>query len=127
MKNPLILAKSLYILGKKEEGDKVVSSFLDYIKKRHLEKNLPKIVSHLKNILEKDNKANDINISSAFKLSENEENKLKNIVGSPKDKKVLNIVDSNLLGGGVVGHKGYIYDFSIRNKLDKLKESLINN
>ncbi len=126
MKSPKTIAKSLYLLSKKNDTNKVSLAFLDYVKKRHMQKELPNILTHLKHLVGIDNKLNTANIVSAFTLNKDSLQKIKELVGVDKNSKVVLKEDESFLGGFVINYKGLMYDASIKRKLSKLKESLIN-
>ena len=126
MKSPKTIAKSLYMLSKKNDTNKVSLAFLDYVKKRHMQKELPNILAHLKHLVSIDNKLNTANIVSAFTLNKDSLQKIKELVGVDKNSKVVLKEDESFLGGFVINYKGLMYDASIKRKLSKLKESLIN-
>ncbi len=126
MKSPKIIAKSLYLLSKKNDTSKVSLAFLDYVKTRHMQKELPKILSHLKHLVSIDNTLNTANIVSAFTLNKDSVKKIQELVGADKNSEVVLKKDNSFLGGFVINYKGLMYDASMKRKLSKLKESLIN-
>ena len=126
MKSPRIIAKSLYLLSKKNDTNKVSLAFLDYVKKRHMQKELPNILAHLKHLVSIDSKLNTANIVSAFTLNKDSLQKIKELVGVDKNSKIVLKEDESFLGGFIINYKGLMYDASIKRKLSKLKESLIN-
>ena len=126
MKSPKTIAKSLYMLSKKNDTNKVSLAFLDYVKKRHMQKELPNILAHLKHLVSIDNKLNTANIVSAFTLNKDSLQKIKELVGVDKNSKVVLKEDESFFGGFVINYKGLMYDASIKRTLSTLKESLIN-
>lgn len=126
MKSPVKIARALYLLGRKNNSDLISKAFLAYAKDKHLSEMLPKILYHLKNFARHNKIHNTAFVSSAFKLNNEIEKVVREFVGVESDSEINFVENKNLIGGFVVKYRGYLYDASIKNKLQKLKEELIN-
>lgn len=126
MKSPHSIAKSIYYLALKAEQKDVLDSVLGYIKKRHMENILPRILFQLKNIDSRERKRHTAHVISAFDLEGKNLDKIKSLTSVSRSENVDLSLDKKYLGGFVVNYGGRIYDFSLKNRLNKLKESLIN-
>lgn len=126
MKSPKIIAKALYLLSKKNTPNHVFSALVEYVDKRHMQKHLPNILFHLKRMVDVEKDFNTTNIISAFSLHESSVNKIKQVINADKSSSVSLVVDKSVKGGFIVNYRGFMYDASVKRRLSKLKESLIN-
>lgn len=126
MKSPYSIAKSIYYLAEKSEQELVLRSVLEYINKRHMNNIVPKILFHIKKIHQSKKSINTVHVVSAFDLDKKSIDKIKNLIDIPKKENLVLSSDKQYLGGVVVGYNGRTHDFSLKNRLNKLKESLIN-
>lgn len=120
------LADAIYSisLNQKQSDVVVFDAILSYVKKYKLESLLPKAVMYLEDKVNKDFKWNTLSISSGIAI---DEDITKDIIKKIKAENAKNITkkeDSGLIGGFVATYKGMIYDASISNQLQLLRNSL---
>ena len=86
------------------------------------------IVADLVELFNKLNNIELIKIFSAFELSQEDIEKIKNKVGEKLGKKIMaeTYLSQKLIGGFKIQVKDQVYDFSILSQLEQLKHNFIN-
>lgn len=120
------LADAIYSISLNQKQDNVVvfDAILSYVKKYKLESLLPKVVMYLENRINKDLKWNTLSIKSGISIDEDTVSKIVEKIQAKEAKNTTNTLDKKLIGGFIATYKGVIYDASISNQLQLLKNSL---
>ena len=123
------IAESLYahhIAHNGKDAQEMAQSLTSFLKRHHMVSSLPKILSHLKRIQEKDTVLRECNLTSSHELSkETMHNLVKGFLKEDAGEvHIESSVDPSLLGGFVLKQNGTIYDASIKTMLKKLEENL---
>src|SRR5690606_667078 len=121
------LAKALYKLSSEENksSDVVSNAFLKYIDEYNLKALLPQIVNYLEEFNRMNKEFNTLNISTGYTMEDKIIEDIKSMI-KVSDKDIVNIKEeSELIGGFTATYQGIIYDASIRNQLQLLKQKLI--
>jgi len=108
----------------KKGDDAIVNSFLEYVKEYRLEPLLPKVIMFLEDIIYKKTKWDTLEINSSIEISNEIKIKIQEKLNATDLKNITSKVDENLIGGFVATHKGVIYDASIKNQLQLLRNAL---
>ncbi|MDD3662643.1 MAG: F0F1 ATP synthase subunit delta [Candidatus Pacebacteria bacterium] len=121
------LAIAIYEISKDSNGkeEAITNSILTYIKNYKLESLLPKVIEFLENKIKKESEWNTLSIKSEISIDESIKNNIKIKLKATEAQKIENKVEEGLIGGFVATYKGVIYDASIYNQLQLLRESLI--
>jgi len=104
-------------------NENLSSKIIDYLEYNNMLHLLPNIIKNLEDINKEKDILNSCKIYSSHKLSDK-------IITDIKSDLDINstetnfTVDSNLIGGFIVEHKGVIYDASILNTLNKAERLL---
>lgn len=120
------LAMAIYEISKDSNGkeEAITNSILTYIRNYKLESLLPKVIEYLENKINKESEWNTLSIKSEISIDESIKNNIKIKLKATEAKKTENKVEEGLIGGFVATYKGVIYDASIYNQLQLLRESL---
>jgi len=121
------LAEAIYkiSLESKKDNKVIVEAILIYIQKYKLESLLPKTLVYLEDKLKKDLNWNTFFLESRFSLKNELIDDIKNKLKVNKTANVLLNKNENLIGGFRATYQGIIYDASIKNQLQLLKNYLI--
>lgn len=121
------LAKALYLLSTRENisSADITASFFKYIDEYKLESLLPETLKYLEDLNSKDKAFSTLQIDFGCDISGEILNKIKSTIGVDSNSTVVTKEDADLIGGFVATYKGMIYDASIRNQLQLLKQELI--
>lgn len=120
------LANAIYRISlesKKSDSD-ISNAIFSYIKKYKLESLLPKVLMYLEDKVEKNNKWNTLSVLSGIEIEDNIVKEIIEKINASEAKKIKREVDKDLIGGFVATYKGIIYDASIKNQLQLLRNSL---
>ena len=120
------LADAIYSisLNQKQSDVVVFDAILSYVKKYKLESLLPKAVMYLEDKVAKDLKWNTLSIKSGIAISEDIVRDIIKKIKAETAKNIIKKEDKELIGGFVATYKGMIYDASISNQLQLLRNSL---
>lgn len=117
-----IIAQSVYELSQNSSKINIADNLIVYLKQNNLLPLLSSIVENLEHIQIGVKSKQELNITSAHKLSEDA---LKDIKHSLSAEKVGTVTeDIKLIGGFVAEFDGVVYDASIATQLSKLKNTL---
>ncbi|GIS17188.1 MAG: ATP synthase subunit delta [Alphaproteobacteria bacterium] len=107
---------------KKINVSKNVLAFLKVLAKNGRLKILLGSLYSFQNLVKSMHKEVNINLTTAFPISEDNVNKIKNILLKKTDKKIniISNVDKNIIGGIILQSGSSLIDASIRNKILKL-------
>ncbi len=107
---------------KKINVSKNVLAFLKVLAKNGRLKILLGSLYSFKNLIKSMHQEININLTTAFPISEDNVNKIKNILLKKTDKKIniISNVDKNIIGGIILQSGSSLIDASIRNKILKL-------
>ena len=89
---------------------------------------VPEITDLYQRLREEADKLLRVRVVSAFELEEDQASRLKDALARRFDREILldSEVDNNLIGGAVVYAAGQVIDGSLRDRLNKLSNSLSN-
>lgn len=120
------LADAIYeiSLQSKQDNGVLIAVILDYIKEYKLESLLPEIIIYLEDKLNKKLKWNTLAIKSGIEISEEIKQKIKSRLDANDAENITSTLDKNLIGGFTATYKGVIYDASIKNQLELLRNAL---
>lgn len=128
LKNPALTAeqKADLILGVCSEASEQFQNFVKVLAENNRLLVVPEISSlfdHMKAELEK---SVDVEVTSAFELTKEQQTKLAQALGKKLDREVnmTTTVDESLIGGLLIQAEDVVIDGSIRGKLAKLSEAL---
>lgn len=124
-----ILAEALYSAAQDKQGkelEKVADNFMNYLKLRRLRGMIGGILDELELIESKQQGRIMARVIAKHELGGVELNQVIKLVELKTGKKaeVRQEADEGVMGGMVVRYEDKILDFSIKNKLKKLKEEL---
>lgn len=122
------LAKALYKISK-EENQKprdILDSFFKYIDDYKLQSLLPKVLKYLEEFYKTDSEFNSLQIKVSHQIDDELTQKICNVINT-QTSDIRIIEDKELIGGFIANHKGFIYDASIKNQLQLLKQQLIKS
>ena len=88
---------------------------------------LPHILEEYQKLLDRKNDQNNVLITSAFKLTQAQQDKINNILKNRygKNLSITVRVDKNLIGGFTIKNGDEVIDLSIKGRLLKLKNQII--
>lgn len=122
------LAKALYKLSKEEgkSSSDILRVFLQYIDEYKLQSLLPKVLNYLEEFYKNDSEFNSLQIKVSHQIDDELVQKIRNVINT-QTSDIRIVEDKELIGGFVANHKGFIYDASIKNQLQLLKQQLIKS
>jgi len=120
------LADAIYKISSDSKGNDslIVESILSYVKDYKLESILPKAIARLEDKIKKKLTWNTLFIKSGLDIDDTIVNKIKNKLKAETAKNIIKKTDENLISGFIGTYKGVIYDASIKNKLQLLRNTL---
>jgi len=120
------LADAIYeiSLDSKQDDTVFLASILDYIKEYKLESLLPKVIIYLEDKLNKELEWNTLSIESGLDISEEIKQKIKSRLNADNAKSITSTVDKDLIGGFTATYQGVIYNASLKNQLELLRNAL---
>lgn len=120
------LADAIYSISLNQKQNDVVvfDAILSYIQKYKLESLLPKAVMYLEDKLNKNIKWNTLSVKSGIDIDDSIVKEIIRKIKAEEAKSITKNVDKNLIGGFIATYKGVIYDASISNQLQLLRNSL---
>ncbi|MFA7662568.1 MAG: F0F1 ATP synthase subunit delta [Patescibacteria group bacterium] len=121
------LALALYELNQDSKNKNLVANFLDFCETKNLNYLLPNILKHYQKIIAQNEIQKTVFIKSNYPLSKNIVSKVQTIVGAEKNSETNLSESKGLLGGFIAQYQNKIFDASLKNQLEKLKNKLINN
>ncbi|PWB38487.1 MAG: ATP synthase F1 subunit delta [Parcubacteria group bacterium] len=126
-----ILARSIYLASQNKthrDLETVAANFSGYLKKHHLEKLIPEILTELENIYLAEQGIVAAQVSSTQKLSDTTLKHIETLLHSRSGKKVQikSVLDQELLGGVSIRYNDKIIDLSLKNQLHNLTKQLNN-
>jgi F0F1-type ATP synthase delta subunit len=121
------LAEAIYKISSKskKDDDIILNSILDYVKSYKLESLLPKTLIYLEDKIKKEKKWNTFLIESRYPLNLEMLEKIKVKLKIEKETDSEKIEKKEIIGGFKATYQGIIYDGSLQNQLQLLKNSLI--
>lgn len=121
------LANAIYQISIDESLNQkdILNGILLYVKENRLESLLPKAIYHLEKRLEKDFVWNTLKIQSGFDLDLELVQSIAKKLNVKDGANIEKEIDKDLIGGFVATHKGVIYDISLKNQLELLRQVLI--
>ena len=102
----------------------LIDAILSYVKKYKLESLLPKTLIYLEDKVNKDLDWNTLSILSKTEINKEVSGSIAQKIKAEEAKKINIRLDENLIGGFMATYKGIIYDASIKNQLQLLRNSL---
>lgn len=101
---------------------------IDFLTEKNKENILPEIVQELKEVSREISADQEIRITTAIKLENNEKDKLQKFFDGIIEKKqpIKNIVDTGVLGGIRLEWGDWMIDMTLKSRLNQLKKTLIN-
>ena len=120
------LAKALMAMEKESNLNTAVAKFMNFLQKNNLIYFLPQILVYLQQESLKQKNQNTVKISASFKIQDILEVKIKKLTGADSKVKTDFLLDKDLIGGFKAEYDDIIYDGSLKNQLNKLKEKLKN-
>jgi len=121
------LADAIYqiSLSSKKDSSVISEAIFSYVKNYRLEFLLPKAIVYLEDKIKKESIWNTFFLESRFTLSGEIVKNIKNKLNATDAQEVVIKENTDLIGGFMATYKGIIYDASIKNQLQLLKNSLI--
>ena len=124
-------AVSLYQVLKeapKQDHPQLIKSFLNRVFKNRDFRLMDKILEELDKYIDEVNKTLKVKVTSAHPLNKKIQQEIKEMIKKELDAKEVQLeeeVDSELIGGVVLHWGDYLVDGSVKNRLNKLKKSLV--
>ncbi len=120
------LADAIYkvSIDSKKSDEAIVESVLSYVKEYKLESILPKALTKLEDKIQKKLIWNTLFIKSGLEIDDSIVAKIKDKLKAEDVMQTTKETDKNLIGGFIATYKGIIYDASIKNKLQLLRNTL---
>lgn len=117
------LAQTVLELAAKEDANKHLDTFIQYLKDNNLVALLPQVLAHIERITAQSAERQSLHIKSRYALSEAEIKHIQSVtgaIGSP----VTQHIDESILGGFSASYNGNMYDGSLENQVTRLKDML---
>ena len=118
------IARILFALGKKEDGEKRIESFLRLIQEKNLEYLLKKVPQQLRKIAKNESKLHEAYVRTRFPLHQKEEERIRALVGGATGDIKKKEGDDTLLGGFIAQGEGKVYDASLASRIQSLETLL---
>ncbi len=116
------------LLHAHEQEPERIRSFMNryfvFLEKNNLMALLPQIVRHLRLAKEQNESRQAYEITTHTSLSATALHDILKKIQAPEGVRIKKHVDPDMIGGIIIKHNGYIFDASIRSKLDDLQELL---
>lgn len=109
----------------KHKPEEVAEKLMTFVKKYHLESQLPQVISHIKDESEKEKRGQTLLIETPHKIDEATSSAVTAFMSVPQNVPVRHKTNEALIGGFVAYWKDKKVDGSIHNTLKKLKETLL--
>lgn len=108
----------------------VVENFVKILKKNNALRMAPQILDYFQKYVNRVEGVVDLKIKTVEPLRENHLTQLKNLMSTLLEKEIKKIniqqeIDSNLIGGFVLECDDLVFDASVKNKFNVLKDNLI--
>lgn len=117
------------ILSEINEGtpmEVIEKNLLRYLKDLKIESELKEIVRHLEHLLMEKKKWEEVTIETAHPTSKKLLEEIRSSINAPATADIEPKINEDLIGGFVATYKGTRFDTSLKTKLNKLEEELIN-
>lgn len=118
----------LEVKSAKNKNEDLVNNFVNVLKNDNCFSQLEKIIFYFNELWKKEYSLVEAEISTARKIDDNLKNILSEYLTKISQAKKIKITEKEspkLVGGFVLKYNDKIIDFSIKNKLNKFKNSLI--
>lgn len=121
------LAEAIYKISKEENinNSNLLNAIESYIKEYKLESLIPNTILYLEDKIKKELKWNTFSLEYGIEINKEIEEKIKEKINATKSKKTESCLNKNLIGGFVATYQGTIYDASVKNQLQLLKNELL--
>ena len=123
--SPQQYAKALYEATRgleKKHVEEAVEAFIQMIRQNHEEKKLPQILNEFEVYSKKQEGYIEMEVTSAFPLSNSVKKQINEIFGGKAEMKVKE--DGSLLGGVIIKTDNKIFDASVKTQLQKMREQI---
>lgn len=120
------LAQTVLEIATKENSEKHIEAFINYLKTNNLQGLLPQVIGHIDRITSRLNESDVLRIRSKYELSKSDVQHIQSVTGA-KNAKVTQHVDETVIGGFSATYAGYMYDGSLQNQVTRLKDMLIKS
>lgn len=120
------LALTVLEIATKENSEKYIETFLEYIKTNNLQGLLSQVIDHIGRITARKNESDILHIRSKYELSESDVQHIQSVTGA-ENATVTQHVDETVIGGFSATYAGYMYDGSLQNQVTRLKNMLIKS
>ncbi len=122
-----VLAQTLIKLSQKDDSEKSISAFFDYLKRKNFLGLLPQVKRHIEQESKHLSETQTLIITTKHDLSDAEIKKIISLVGADADVSVEVIKDETIVGGFSVTYQGNIYDGSLRSQITQLRKRLTHS
>lgn len=110
----------------REDAEKGIDRFLNYLKARNLLAFLPAVIRHLERESTRELEKARVSIETPFELSSDARTHIRRSVGAGEDAEEKVSIDKNLIGGFIAEYNYKRYDASMRRKLEQLRHHLLH-
>ena len=118
------IARSLWALSKKDNSEKNINHFIEYLKKTGQISLLAKAHEYLKRFGQQEKVHETLVIYSRHPLSEDSIKEIKIFVGAPDNTEITNELSDDVIGSFQASYRGVVYDGTIANALTQMSRLL---
>jgi F0F1-type ATP synthase delta subunit len=118
------IARSLWALSKKDNSEKNINHFIEYLKKTGQISLLAKAYEYLKRFGQQEKVHETLVIYSRHPLSEDSIKEIKIFVGAPDNTEITNELSDDVIGSFQASYRGVVYDGTIANALTQMSRLL---
>lgn len=119
------LAKALFAsLLSGTAPEKLAKSFEKYLQTNHLEGLAPKVLEYLESELKDHENKNALLIKTSHEIAPGTVKTIEKYIGKDESDKTNIETEKSLIGGFKAFYKGRVYDGSVKNYLQELRETL---
>ncbi|MCI5050934.1 MAG: F0F1 ATP synthase subunit delta [Candidatus Pacebacteria bacterium] len=120
------LAKVALEMVQKPNAEESIEAFLTYLKNNNLIGLLPQVLDHIDRITARQSESDVLQIRSKYELNNTDVSYIKKVTGA-EDAKVTQHIDESVIGGFSASYAGYLYDGSLENQVNRLRNMLIKS
>jgi len=120
------LAHTVLKIAAKDDVQKHIETFINYVRENNLVGLLPQVIDHIDRITTRQDESKVLRIRSKYELSDSDVEHIKNVTGAD-NAEVAQHIDETVIGGFSASYAGYMYDGSLQNQVTRLKNMLIKS
>lgn len=119
------LAQRVLEINKRGGDTQALSDFLAYVESRGAAPLLPHVVHYLERVVEQESLSQRLVVRTSHDVSQATIAAIREYIGADKEVNASITTDPDLIGGFVAEYKFKRHDMTLKNRLRKLKSSLV--